>query len=147
MKLSITQMKFRHRLSALLQLDLHSRLNIWLQGIRQRQPRDSTRTLWLLGFGASYIRDLTVYICILYDFCVVKWQRYTVLEMVSWKTWAHFLCMDDSRYQPVSNIVSHYLNQSEILSSLQYKPHQIPKFKCFLPRLAVVFVQCIEVRC
>ena len=32
-----------HRLSALLQLHLHSRLNIWLQGIQQRQPQDSTR--------------------------------------------------------------------------------------------------------
>ena len=28
---------------ALLQLHRHSRLNIWLQGIRQRQPQDSTR--------------------------------------------------------------------------------------------------------
>ena len=26
-----------------LQLHLHSRLNIWLQGIRQRQPQDKTR--------------------------------------------------------------------------------------------------------
>ena len=30
-------------LAALLQLHLHSRLNIWLQGIRQRQPQGSTR--------------------------------------------------------------------------------------------------------
>ena len=31
-----------------------------LKRIRQRQPEDSTRILWVLGFGASYIRDLTV---------------------------------------------------------------------------------------
>ena len=49
-----------HRLSALLQLHLHSRLNIWLQGIQQRQPQESARIFWVLGFGASYIRDLTV---------------------------------------------------------------------------------------
>ena len=36
-------------LSALLQLHLHSRLNIWLQGIRQRQPRDNTRIFWVFG--------------------------------------------------------------------------------------------------
>ena len=30
-----------HRLSALLQLHLHSRLNIWHQGIRQKQSQDS----------------------------------------------------------------------------------------------------------
>ena len=29
--------------SDVVQLHLHSRLNIWLQGIRQRQPQDSTR--------------------------------------------------------------------------------------------------------
>ena len=32
-----------HRLSALLQLYLHSRLNIWLQGIRQRKLQDTMR--------------------------------------------------------------------------------------------------------
>ena len=48
--------------SALLQLHLYSRLNIWLKGIRQRQPQDSTRIFKVLGFGASYIRVLTVLI-------------------------------------------------------------------------------------
>ena len=46
-------------MSALLQLHLHSRLNTWLQQIAQRQLQDETRHI--LGFGASYIRDLTVY--------------------------------------------------------------------------------------
>ena len=53
-------MYLEHRLSALLQLHLDSRLNIWLQGIRQRQPQDSTRIFYVLRFGATYIRDLTV---------------------------------------------------------------------------------------
>ena len=48
------------RLSALLQLHLHSRLDIWLQRIRQRKPQGSTRIFLVLEFGASYIRDLTV---------------------------------------------------------------------------------------
>ena len=47
--------------SALLQLHLHSRLNIWLQGIRQRQAHDSARIFEGLEFDASYIRDLTVF--------------------------------------------------------------------------------------
>ena len=33
------------RLSALLQLHLHSRLNIWIQWIGQRQPEDQTRNI------------------------------------------------------------------------------------------------------
>ena len=33
---------------------------MWLQWIRQRQPQDSTIIFYVLGFGASYIRDLTV---------------------------------------------------------------------------------------
>ena len=37
-----------------------SRLDIWLQGIQQRKPQDSTRIFEVSGFGASYIRDLTV---------------------------------------------------------------------------------------
>ena len=56
-------MYLEHRLSALPQLHLHSRLNIWLQRIRQRQSQYSTRIfriLEVMGFGASYIRDLTV---------------------------------------------------------------------------------------
>ena len=42
-KLSITQMKSEHRLSALLQLHLHSRLDFWPQGILQREPQENTR--------------------------------------------------------------------------------------------------------
>ena len=42
------------------QLHLHSRLNIWLQWIGQRQLKDKTINICVLGFGASYIRGLTV---------------------------------------------------------------------------------------
>ena len=45
MKLLITQMWLGHRLSALPQLHLHSRLNNWLQWIGQRQLQDRREIL------------------------------------------------------------------------------------------------------
>ena len=54
-------MRLEHRLSALLQLHLHSQLNTWLQWIRQRQLQDETRNINVLGLGVTYIRELTVY--------------------------------------------------------------------------------------
>ena len=60
MNLLITQMLLEHRLSALLQLHFHARLDIWLQWVGQRQLQDDARIISLLTFGASYIRDLTV---------------------------------------------------------------------------------------
>ena len=53
-------MYLEHRLSALLQLHLHSQLNTWLQWIKQRQLQDETRNIYVWGLGASYIRELTV---------------------------------------------------------------------------------------
>ena len=53
-------MQLEHRLSALLQLHLHSQLSTWLQWIGQRQLQDETRNIWGGGLGASYIRYLTV---------------------------------------------------------------------------------------
>ena len=53
-------MQLEHRLSALLQLHLHSQFNTWLQWIGQRELQDETRTIYVLGLGASYIRELTV---------------------------------------------------------------------------------------
>ena len=53
-------MKLEHRLSALLQLHLHSQHNTWLQWIGQRQLHDETRNINVLGLGATYIRELTV---------------------------------------------------------------------------------------
>ena len=53
-------MKLEHRLSALLQLHLHSRLNTWLQRVGQRRLQDEMRIISNLGFGASYIKDSTV---------------------------------------------------------------------------------------
>ena len=49
-----------HRLSALLQLHLQYGLNTWLQWLGQRQLQDEARNISVLGFGATYIRDLTV---------------------------------------------------------------------------------------
>ena len=45
----------------MLQLHLHSPLNTWLQYIAQRQLQAETRNIRVFGFGATYIRDLTVY--------------------------------------------------------------------------------------
>ena len=53
-------MYLEHRLSALLQLNLNPGLNAWFQWIGQRQLQDETRIVYVLGFGASYIRDFTV---------------------------------------------------------------------------------------
>ena len=53
-------MYLEHRLSALLQLHLHSRLNIWLDWIGQRQLQGETRNIYVWRFCASYIRDFTV---------------------------------------------------------------------------------------
>ena len=53
-------MQLEHRLSALLQLHLHSLLNTCFQWIEQRQRQDETRIIKVLGFGESYIRDFTV---------------------------------------------------------------------------------------
>ena len=53
-------MQLEHRLSALLQLHLHSQLNTWFQWIEQRQLQDETRNIYVLGFGAPYIRELKV---------------------------------------------------------------------------------------
>ena len=53
-------MQLEHRLSALLQLHLHSQLNTWVQWIGQQQLQDETTDIKVFGFGAAYIRDLTV---------------------------------------------------------------------------------------
>ena len=52
-------MEREHCLSALLQLNLHSRLKTWLQWIGQRQLEHETRNIKVLGFGETYIRGLT----------------------------------------------------------------------------------------
>ena len=52
---------YSEKMSALLQLHLHSQPNTWLQWIGQRQQHDETRNIYVLGLGAFYIRELTVY--------------------------------------------------------------------------------------
>ena len=47
---------------ALLHLRLHSRLNAWFQWIWQRQLQEDKKN-YVWGFGAAYIRDLTVFTC------------------------------------------------------------------------------------
>ena len=56
-----------HRLSALLQLHLHSRLNTWLRLIGQRQLQDETIIIHVLWFDAAYIRNFTVIVFICYS--------------------------------------------------------------------------------
>ena len=51
-------MYLEHRISALLQLHLHSRLDTWLQWIGQRQLQDEARNMQVLEFSASYTRGL-----------------------------------------------------------------------------------------
>ena len=53
-------MLLEHRLSALLQLHLHSRLNTWLQWIGRSHPKTRRETFMFFGFGASYDRSFTV---------------------------------------------------------------------------------------
>ena len=57
-------MFLEHSLSALLQLHLHSQVNTWLQRIGQRQSQAETSNIYVLGFGATYIGDLTVLVSI-----------------------------------------------------------------------------------
>ena len=49
-----------HSDEALLPLHLHSRLNAWLQWIRQRQLQGERRIILVLLFGASDIEDFMV---------------------------------------------------------------------------------------
>ena len=49
-------MLLEHRPSALLQLHLRSPVNTWLQYIAQGQLQADTRNVYVLGFGAAYIR-------------------------------------------------------------------------------------------
>ena len=47
-------------MSALLQLHLYSQLNTRLQWIEQRQLQDETWNTWVLGFGGTFSRGVTV---------------------------------------------------------------------------------------
>ena len=74
-------MYLEHRLSALLQLHLHSRLNTWLQWNGQRQLQGKTGNISVLGFGASYIR------C----FAVVYWAIYVSPGLFDLCVFAHLI--------------------------------------------------------
>ena len=79
-------------LSALLQLHLHFWPNTWLQWIGQRQLQGEMRNIYILGFCASYIRYLTVYLF----YTIKRWSQ--LLKMFP---------MED-RDQPISH--SHHIN-------------------------------------
>ena len=68
-------MQLEHRLSALLQLHLHSRLNTWLHWIGQRQLQDETRNIEVWGFGAAYIRYFTVVLSTFMSYSEPFFQR------------------------------------------------------------------------
>ena len=46
--------------SVAVQPHLHSRLNCWLQWIRQTQLYDEAINIWVIGFGAACIRGLAI---------------------------------------------------------------------------------------
>ena len=68
-----------HRLSALLQLHLHSQLNTRLQWIGQSQLQYEARNGYVLRLGASYIRELTV-------ICLVFYQHINGSDEWHWNT-------------------------------------------------------------
>ena len=78
-------MQLEHRLSALLQLHLHSQLNTWLQWTWQRQLQDETRNIYVLGSGASYIRELTVSLATKYYQCSELWKANAESFSMSWR--------------------------------------------------------------
>ena len=55
-------MQLEHRLLALLQLHLHSRLSIWHQYIAQRQLQGETRNILFLIFDTRLILEIWRYI-------------------------------------------------------------------------------------
>ena len=63
-----------HRLSALLQLHLHSQLDTWLQWIGQRPLQEWTRNIQVLGFGATYTRGFMVLCFVLLDLGIKRFN-------------------------------------------------------------------------
>ena len=57
-------MQLEHRLWSLIQLHLYTRLNSKLHWIEQRELQDETRNIYILGFGATYVRDVKACIVI-----------------------------------------------------------------------------------
>ena len=78
MKLLISQMQLEHRLSVLLQLHLHSRLNNWLHWIGQMQLNDETRNFKVWRFDAPYIRYFMVY----FSFPRSPFSVFTVISLL-----------------------------------------------------------------
>ena len=65
----------------LLQLNLHFRLNTWLQWIGQRQLQDETRNINVLGLGATYIKGSTVCASDIYHDCLAHAKDITMTSL------------------------------------------------------------------
>ena len=89
-------MELDHRLSALLQLHLHSRLNTWLWWIAQWQLQDETRNISVFGFDATYIRSFTAVLSQWIKwYCIERWfYRDMWFLHVTWPSlyWRHSTC-------------------------------------------------------
>ena len=100
------------RLSAVLQLHLHFRLNTWLQWIGLRQLQDETRNIWVLGFDASYSRDLTVVLRVFFGVCqLVSFSNLSNPQTFSgcllyWKCVTHNRCNNDDWNKHVKHTTS-----------------------------------------
>ena len=75
-----------------------------------------------------------------------------LIQRQVWQQIYRFL--DEVRHHPELmmlrfNIMETWLGDKKKYCQISnlYKPNQIPKLKCFLSRLAVVFVQYVEARC
>ena len=71
----ITQLQLEHRLSALLQLHIHSWQNTWFQWIRQRQLQDGAKIISVLGLVRLIFETLQY---ILYDAVYWHYIRWSV---------------------------------------------------------------------
>ena len=123
-KLLITQM-LEHRLSALLQLHLHSRPNAWLQRIGRRQLHDETGNISVLGFDESYIRGLTVQCSFHGDMCtctrvhaqmqVAKQISYLLNHWYDECIFITFIILNDTVYL---SVLSHFCKDTIVLNNI-----------------------------
>ena len=75
-----------------------------------------------------------------------RWRRWVNLRQQSGNDSIETVGIHYSMVQ--HNTILHDTHiELEVTSNLSYKVHQIPRLKCFLSRLAVVFSQSIETRC
>ena len=91
-----------------------------------------------------------IYVCKLNSFHGIRTIYTDLISVIM-----HMLILDlsidnsshDIRWLLQMHMWAPQMHSIHIPSKLLYKSHQIPKLKCFSPRLAVVFAQSIEARC